>query len=84
MYVVTENNKHIIIDFKTDKVENEQELLDRYNIQLKVYKRAINISKKLDLDFVKNFDIIPPLPTSPDFSAYRHRSPRHEAPRWLD
>ncbi len=41
MYVVTEDNRHIIIDFKTDRVETCKELLDRYSMQLKVYKKAI-------------------------------------------
>lgn len=50
MYVVTEAGKHIIIDFKTDKVQNSQELLDRYNIQLKVYKKAIELAYNVDVD----------------------------------
>lgn len=44
MYVLTKEGKHIIIDFKTDRVEDETELLDRYLIQLKVYKKAIELA----------------------------------------
>lgn len=44
MYVETKEGKHIIIDFKTDRVESKQELIDRYSVQLKIYKRAIELS----------------------------------------
>ncbi len=50
MYVVTDNNKHIIIDFKTDRVEDKSELLDRYAIQIMVYKRAIELAYNVKVD----------------------------------
>ena len=59
MYIVTRNNNHIIIDFKTDKVDSEQELLDRYNVQLKVYKKAIELAynEKVDNTFIYSFGL---------------------------
>jgi len=59
MYVVTKEGKHIIVDFKTDKVNNEAELIDRYNIQLKVYKKAIElaINKNVDKTYIYSFSL---------------------------
>ena len=45
LYLVTRDNKHIIIDFKTDKVKSEQELIDRYNSQLIIYKEGVELSR---------------------------------------
>lgn len=50
MYVNTKDNKHVIIDFKTDRVENEYELIDRYSVQLKVYKKALEIAYGIKVD----------------------------------
>lgn len=50
MYLVTKDNKHIIIDYKTDRVENKEELIERYKYQLFVYKRAIEKIKHVKLE----------------------------------
>ena len=50
MYVVTQDGKHVIIDFKTDKVEDESDLLERYLVQLKVYKKAIELAYNVKVD----------------------------------
>ena len=34
-------NEIIIVDFKTDTVNNEQELIELYTIQLQTYKQAM-------------------------------------------
>jgi len=59
MYVQTKDNKHVIIDFKTDKVENGSELIDRYAIQLKVYKKAIELAYNVKVDgtFIYSFGL---------------------------
>ena len=59
MYVVTKGNKHIIIDFKTDKVETSKELVDRYSVQLKVYKKAIETAYNVRVDgtFIYSFGL---------------------------
>lgn len=59
MYIVTNDNKHIIIDFKTDKVENSKELLDRYSVQLKVYRKAIELAYDVKVDgiFIYSFGL---------------------------
>ena len=35
------DNEIIIVDFKTDAVDNEQKLIDLYTIQLQTYKKAM-------------------------------------------
>ncbi|MBR6689359.1 MAG: UvrD-helicase domain-containing protein [Clostridia bacterium] len=57
MYVETKDDRRVIIDFKTDSVENEQELIDRYRIQLNVYRRAINVcyNKEVDEVYIYSF-----------------------------
>jgi len=59
MYVVTKDNNHIIIDFKTDNVENKEELIDRYKVQLEVYKRAIEVcfEAKVDAVYIYSFKL---------------------------
>ena len=43
MYI--ENSyRSVIIDFKTDKVDSEEELVKQYSTQLSVYKRGIELS----------------------------------------
>jgi len=57
MYIVTKNNKHIIIDFKTDRVESNSELLERYALQLNVYRKAIQkaYNVKVDKTYIYSF-----------------------------
>ncbi len=57
MYIETKENKCVIIDFKTDSVKDEQELIDRYKIQLEVYRRAINVcyNKEVDEVYIYSF-----------------------------
>lgn len=40
-FVVYKENEIIIVDFKTDTVNNEQELIELYTIQLQTYKQAM-------------------------------------------
>jgi len=43
LYYITQNNELVLVDFKTDFVENrdEQILIDKYKTQLELYKRAL-------------------------------------------
>lgn len=50
LYIVTKDNRHIIIDYKTDRVEGKEELIDRYKSQLLIYKRAIEKIKSVKLE----------------------------------
>ena len=41
LYGVTQDDKIILIDYKTDYVKNENELVNKYYTQLKLYKKAL-------------------------------------------
>ena len=59
MYIITKNGEHVIVDFKTDRVDNEQELLDRYSLQLNIYKKAIQraYNIKVDKTYIYSFGL---------------------------
>ena len=46
LYYITNNDELVLVDYKTDYVENnnEQSLEDKYNIQLEIYKKALEES----------------------------------------
>ena len=47
MYYIDQNDEIVLVDYKTDKVENELELVKKYKVQLLLYKEALeNISNK--------------------------------------
>jgi len=56
LYYINEQNELILVDFKTDYVEdrNEQILVDKYNIQLELYKRALEdaLQRKVDKVYI--------------------------------
>ena len=41
LYFITQNDEIILVDYKTDNVQDEAELIKRYKIQLELYKRAL-------------------------------------------
>ncbi len=59
VYIETKDGRRIIIDFKTDKVETQQELIDRYKYQLKIYKSGIEniIQKEIDILYIYSFTL---------------------------
>lgn len=40
-YFIDSEDKLVLLDYKTDHVESEQELINRYNVQLEIYKDAL-------------------------------------------
>ena len=45
LYFKTKDNKYIIVDFKTDNITDKQQFIDKYKLQLDIYKDAlININ----------------------------------------
>ncbi len=51
LYYINQNGELVLVDYKTDYVKsrNEQELIDKYKVQLNLYKRALEqaINKKV-------------------------------------
>lgn len=41
-----ENNEIVVVDFKSDYIENVEKFLDKYSLQLNIYKKAIEKSGK--------------------------------------
>ena len=44
LYYIDKNDNLVLVDYKTDYVQNENELIDKYKGQLELYKRALEIS----------------------------------------
>lgn len=49
LYFIDENNRVILLDYKTDYVESEQILVDKYKMQLDIYKRALEEALKQEV-----------------------------------
>lgn len=56
LYYITNNDELVLVDYKTDYVENnnEQSLEDKYNIQLEIYKKALeeSLNRKVDKVYI--------------------------------
>ena len=54
LYFVDENNKIILVDYKTDYVQSEEELVQKYNSQLELYKKALesSLNRKVDKIYI--------------------------------
>ena len=56
LYYITNNDELVLVDYKTDYVENnnEQSLKDKYNIQLDIYKKALeeSLNRKVDKVYI--------------------------------
>ncbi|MBR4831932.1 MAG: PD-(D/E)XK nuclease family protein [Butyrivibrio sp.] len=52
-----EGDEIILVDYKTDRIRNQDELVKRYNIQLSLYKRALEAStgKKVKETYIYSF-----------------------------
>lgn len=44
LYFIDKDGNLILVDYKTDKVKDENELKEKYKNQLKIYKQALEIS----------------------------------------
>ena len=54
-----EDGKIVLLDYKTDRVDSEDELTERYRLQLELYKRALEAStnKKVKEVYIYSFDL---------------------------
>ena len=56
LYFINQNDELILVDYKTDYVEegNEKELIDKYKGQLEIYKRALEkaLNKKVEAVYI--------------------------------
>ena len=56
LYYINSKGELVLVDFKTDYVENRNEniLIDKYKVQLDLYKRALSyaLNRELDRDYI--------------------------------
>ncbi len=52
LYYINNDDKLILLDYKTDYVENAQELFEKYSIQMAIYKKALEESLQRKVDKV--------------------------------
>ena len=54
LYYITKNNELVLVDYKTDKVKSEEELTQKYKVQLEIYKRALEkaLNRKVDKIYI--------------------------------
>ena len=52
LYYIDKNDRLVLVDYKTDRVRNEKILIDRYKVQLDLYKDALKRSLHKDVDSV--------------------------------
>lgn len=52
LYYINKEGKLILVDYKTDYAENENELVQKYDIQLKLYKKALEGALNIKVDEV--------------------------------
>ena len=57
LYFIDSNDKLVILDYKTDFVNDENELKTKYNVQLEIYKKALEISLNRKVDEVYIYSI---------------------------
>ena len=52
LYYINEKDELILVDYKTDFVNSEAELVEKYNVQLEIYKKALEEAMKRKVDKV--------------------------------
>jgi len=59
LFYVTKEDKVVLVDFKTDRIDNEKEFIKKYKIQLEIYKEAINSLTEYNVDeiFIYSFNL---------------------------
>lgn len=57
LYYITENNEVVLVDYKTDYVEKENELIEKYKVQLEIYKKALEESLNTKINEIYIYSI---------------------------
>ena len=53
LYFIDEQDKLVLVDYKTDYVDDEKELIKKYKVQLQIYKNALEQALERKVDEVK-------------------------------
>ncbi len=75
LYYIDENDNIILVDFKTDRLNNRQDFIDKYEKQLYIYKEAIEklINKKVYKVYIYSFNLNTEIEISYDERKYDGR-----------
>ena len=67
LYYINKDDKLILVDYKTDYVQTEEELIQKYKIQLQIYKKALEqaLNKKVDKVYIYSTYLDHPVEVSP-------------------
>lgn len=57
LYYITEKGEIVLVDYKTDKVNNEKEIIEKYKEQLILYKKALEKALGRDVNRVYIYSI---------------------------
>lgn len=59
LYYINKNSNIVLVDFKTDKLDDEKEFINRYNLQLELYKEALEklTKKKVEKVYIYSFHL---------------------------
>ncbi len=54
LYYITDNDELVLVDYKTDRVKEEAELIEKYKEQLELYKKALEkaLNRKVDKVYI--------------------------------
>ena len=54
LFYINKNDELVLVDYKTDYVQNENELIEKYKIQLEIYKTALEeaLNKEVDKIYI--------------------------------
>ena len=44
-----DGDDYVLVDYKTDNVESMEELVERYEVQLKFYKKALEMNYNIEI-----------------------------------
>ncbi len=57
LYYIDQNDKLVLVDYKTDYTENGEDLIEKYQIQLDLYQKALEESLKRKVDEIYIYSI---------------------------
>ena len=57
LYFVDQNDRLVLVDYKTDFVKNENDLKEKYFKQLEIYKKALETSLNRKVDEIYIYSI---------------------------
>ncbi len=57
LYFIDENDKLVLVDYKTDRIEDIEELISKYKTQLDLYKQALEEALEREVDEVYIYSV---------------------------